>query len=100
MTEEEILKRFKNANAVLLLKKKTIESIEEENVKKALWKYVKCPKCRAPIEKFDGYFLTFHVIIQKIYYLVNLKISIFSIQDAIRSFAYVVVYFATYVVNK
>ncbi len=52
MTDEEIAAKFKDITFVTKLRKKYIEHVNEE--KMLLSKYLKCPKCKAPIEKYDG----------------------------------------------
>lgn len=54
LTDEQIRARFKDAKFVLELKQKTAAAIGEDAVEKMLRKYVACPKCRAPIDKFEG----------------------------------------------
>lgn len=63
MTDEQIRQRFKDSDYVLKLKKDSVETKNEEEVKKALWKYLKCPECKAPIEKIEGYILRSSVYI-------------------------------------
>ena len=55
MTEAEIRARFKDSDFVLKLKKKTVENEDDTVLKKFLHKYLRCPKCKIPIEKIDGY---------------------------------------------
>jgi hypothetical protein len=67
MTDEQIRQRFKDSDYVLKLKKDSVETKNEEEVKKALWKYLKCPECKAPIEKIEGY------IFREVLYICNLN---------------------------
>lgn len=54
LTDDQIKVRFKDASFVMKLKEKTLHTIEKENQDQFMKKYVKCPKCKAPIDKFDG----------------------------------------------
>jgi hypothetical protein len=54
MTDDEIRKRFKNAGAILEMKIKTIITKTEQKSIDFMKKYIKCPKCSSPIDKFEG----------------------------------------------
>lgn len=55
MTDNEIRERFKGNSAFLLtIKKKTADIQDVSKLNDILRKYVKCPKCKAPIEKIEG----------------------------------------------
>ena len=54
MTDDQIKIHFKDFSAIIKLKEKSLTTLEDEKNEKFMKKYVKCPKCRAPIDKFDG----------------------------------------------
>ncbi len=54
MTEDEIKKAFKNADHVIMLRKKASELIPS-NEQALILKYKPCPKCKARIDKYAGY---------------------------------------------
>lgn len=56
MDEAEIRRRFRNHEFVLQLKKKSDDAQNSDSVKKLLKNFVRCPDCRIPIEKLEGYF--------------------------------------------
>ncbi len=55
LTDEQIRARFKDFSAVLNLRKKAVKAINEKQNDDFMKKYKTCPKCTAPIEKYDGY---------------------------------------------
>jgi hypothetical protein len=55
MTDEQIRERFgNNLNVVLRVKKEAVDANETQKNSDYLQKYVRCPKCRSPIDKFEG----------------------------------------------
>ena len=54
LTDDQILARFKDSAFVMKLKQTTLKTIQSEENDQFMKKYVKCPKCKAPIDKFDG----------------------------------------------
>jgi hypothetical protein len=54
MTDEQIRANFKNSASIIDLKLKTIKMAEQDENETFMKKYKCCPKCKAPIEKFDG----------------------------------------------
>ena len=55
MTDEQIRERFgNNLNVVLRVKKEAVDANETQKNNDHLQKYVRCPKCRSPIDKFEG----------------------------------------------
>ena len=59
MTDEEIKKYFKSAGAILSLKSKVQETTNLSELELLLKRYLRCPNCKAYIEKVDGYVLLF-----------------------------------------
>ncbi len=56
MTDQEIRQRFhSNSNLVLNVKKEAVTASEKDLNNELLKKFVRCPKCQSPIEKFEGY---------------------------------------------
>ena len=54
LSDDQIRVRFKDASFLVKLKEKTMHTLEKEKEDQLMKKYVKCPKCKAPIDKFDG----------------------------------------------
>ena len=54
MTDEQIRAQFKDSSFIMKLKETAIETLEKDKNEAFMKKYVKCPKCFAPIDKFDG----------------------------------------------
>lgn len=55
MTDEQIKKIFNASSATILnLKKQAMEGLDDEKLMALLKKYLKCPKCKALIEKIEG----------------------------------------------
>jgi len=58
MTDEQIRERFgNNLNVVLCVKKEAVEADEKQKNNDFINKYVRCPKCRSPIDKYEGYII-------------------------------------------
>ena len=57
MSDEEMRIRFKNFEQVRVIKKEVEKEKEKENLNGFMKKYKICPKCKAPIEKFVGYYI-------------------------------------------
>ena len=56
MTEEQIRERFKtNSISLIRVQKEAIKVSETTLVETFMKKYIKCPKCNSPIDKFEGY---------------------------------------------
>lgn len=55
MTEEQIRERFKDSSFIMKLKNESKETIDMEKINDFMSKYLKCPKCKIPIEKIEGY---------------------------------------------
>lgn len=55
MTDEQIRERFvNNLNVILRVKKEAVDVDEKQKNNDYLQKFVRCPKCRSPIDKFEG----------------------------------------------
>ena len=55
MTDEQIRERFgNNLNVILRVKKEAVDVDEKQKNTDYLQKFVRCPKCRSPIDKFEG----------------------------------------------
>lgn len=68
MTDEQIRERFQsNSVAILSVKKEATKTTEKELVEKFMAKYIPCPKCKSPIDKFEGYFFLSDELIQSIF---------------------------------
>ena len=56
MTDEQIREKFhSNFSVVLNVKKEAVKASEKDLNSQLLKKFVRCPKCQSPIEKFEGY---------------------------------------------
>lgn len=61
MNDQQIRERFHNVDFVVKLREK-IEKEEKSALTEAkLSKYKMCPKCRAPIDKYEGYYLFYRL---------------------------------------
>jgi E3 ubiquitin-protein ligase RNF14 len=54
LSDDQIRAQFKDATGIMKLREKSIKDMEKTNSDQFMKKYVKCPKCKAPIDKFEG----------------------------------------------
>ena len=54
MSDEQIQSTFRDSKMVINLKKTTEKALQEEKVLDFMAKFMRCPKCKSPIEKYEG----------------------------------------------